>query len=640
MEFNTKIFLPFVTILWAISNLSTQAQIKPSDSALVIPIQESVVSILYNPSNSAVIINNYGIRWTSDSLVIDLGNVDFGVNNYNRIWVSTSNVNNISDNSKFSFYLNNELVQPKLNFNIPLNIAVDSFNNIEAPQSGMFFKNPLPSLVEVFDVQNDDNISKMVSCVIQGVLNQTQAHIYLNLYDHHLSQLKDANLNYSIMDKYNNVKYAGFGSLIKKYKDSFDKLIVWTEDKDWTWCIAQMLAAQQNGIPVTQELKDFILNEFGWDKEIYDIRDKWANKTDAYQWALENLKQNCHRKLSFSAGLRSDYKENPWVIYDYAAASKGFVFFLNEKDDGDKAILENIFQTMNYTVGSSTMGYGADADGDGLNSIINKYNVGFVVSDYYANGSFWCSFPSRSFKQRKGRAIDAQPGKVYVSFIWSDGDNVQFDANILYKMFKNAKRRGEIPIGITMAPGLQELNPKLLEFFYKNRTDNDELMAGPSGFQFIYGDSYNNSTYDAWLALNKQWVRTAGFHTACVWNTADQEKFNRYMSACGLQGVFNGWDTADNKYINNVVSLNQGTHCFNEGDVYNDLSKISPNSSKPIFRNLYLIANNYGAENGYEKLIKELERLETDFPDRYVYLLPMDLCATLKRYIDNNVINY
>ena len=46
---------------------------------------------------------------------------------------------------------------------------------------------------------------------------------------------------------------------------------------------------------------------------------------------------------------------------------------------------------------------------------------------------------------------------------------------------------------MTLAAGLQELNPKLLEFYYKNMTPNDELTAGPSGFQFIYGDYYRRA---------------------------------------------------------------------------------------------------------------------------------------------------
>ncbi|MEB3374198.1 hypothetical protein SFC43_16055 [Bacteroides sp. CR5/BHMF/2] len=35
----------------------------------------------------------------------------------------------------------------------------------------------------------------------------------------------------------------------------------------------------------------------------------------------------------------------------------------------------------------------------------------------------------------------------------------------------------------------------------------------------------------------------------------------------------------------------------------------------------------------YERLIKELEKLDRDYPNTYEYMLPMDLAATIKKYI-------
>ena len=85
-----------------------------------------------------------------------------------------------------------------------------------------------------------------------------------------------------------------------------------------------------------------------------------------------------------------------------------------------------------------------------------------------------------------------------------------------------------------------------------------------------------------------------------------------------------------------IVCVLQGTHCWNEGDVFNDLIKIAPDGTKPIFHNVYLIAANYGGTDGYQRLIRELQKLESYQPNTFEFLLPMDLCATLKNYIENN----
>jgi hypothetical protein len=608
---------------------------KPGQEALLIKMDKSAVSVIYDPSNTAF-FDEDGVRGTSSGLLLDLGEIDFGNKEYDKLWVETSYIGALQEDSRFEFYLDDQLMEPKTDLTIPLNIPPDPYESDRAPQTGMFFKNKYAEQISVFDIRRDDNVSKMVSGVMQGILNQEYARIYLISDGHHITQLDDTGRPYEIEKAYPHWMYGGFASIIGMYGDQFDKLVVWDEEKEWTWCLAQMICAQQKGIPVTETMKDFIVKELKWDKEIEDIRSNWSGRSEAYQWAIERLSENCHKTLSFSAGLRSDYKSNPWRIYDYAAASKGFVFWLDETKADETAMIGKICKKMDYQPGSSTMGYGKSSDGDGLNSAINKYNVGFMVSDYYANGSFWCSYPGKSFSQRKGQAVKAEPGKIYVSLIWSDGDNVQFDANQMYNMFKNAKGRGKIPVGVTMASVLQELNPFLLESFYKNLTSNDELIAGPSGFQFIYGDSYRADGYDTWLDMNRRWIETAGFHTGCLWNTSKQDRFDKYMSTCGLQGIFDGWSKNQYRYINNVVAVNQGAHCWKEGDVYDDLIKTQPNNLKPVFRNVYLITANYGGEGGYERLLRELQRLESHMPNTYVYLLPMDLCATLKRYMDEN----
>lgn len=64
-----------------------------------------------------------------------------------------------------------------------------------------------------------------------------------------------------------------------------------------------MMAAQEHAIPVTEDLKNYIINDLGgWNKEIVDIRGRWTNKNDAYNWAIDNLAVNCHKTLCFSAG--------------------------------------------------------------------------------------------------------------------------------------------------------------------------------------------------------------------------------------------------------------------------------------------------------------------------------------------------
>ncbi len=76
-------------------------------------------------------------------------------------------------------------------------------------------------------------------------------------------------------------------------------MFVYDPDKDWSWYLAQMAAAQQGGLPVTEPLRNDLTSEFGWKGEVEDFRSRWANRIEAYDWALAHLMANCSSQLVF-----------------------------------------------------------------------------------------------------------------------------------------------------------------------------------------------------------------------------------------------------------------------------------------------------------------------------------------------------
>ena len=100
--------------------------------------------------------------------------------------------------------------------------------------------------------------------------------------------------------------------------------------------------------------------------------------------------------------------------------------------------------------------------------------------------------------------------------MWSDGDNLEFDQNPLYKYWHDPAR-GKIPVATPLGPTLQELNPPLLDWYYSKMTDNDELVAGPAGVQFIHIRDFKDDLFPAWCKLNHDWCASAGFHEVYMW---------------------------------------------------------------------------------------------------------------------------
>lgn len=320
-----------------------------------------------------------------------------------------------------------------------LRVSKPKYESSLAPESGQFFKCKMSSEIWVADCRKDSALSKMVATAIQGIINQDSAEVYLFLGDHHVRQLNDTERKYTVLNRDSRAGNAGLQSLLDKYLNRFSYIYVWDTCKDWTWNMALMLSSQNKGIPLTREYADWVVKKYNWKGEVVDLSEEWVNKEAAYNWAIAELMPKCHKNILFSVGLRDDWRGAPWTLYDYATASGGFAFWLDDAQKDEQQIIRNICIAGKYNPGSIVMGYAKS--GDDLLATVNNYGIGYVVSDYYANGSFWSAYPNKSFYQPKGKARKVKPGKIYVSIIFSDGDNLQFDQNALYLMWENDSLR-------------------------------------------------------------------------------------------------------------------------------------------------------------------------------------------------------
>ncbi|HEV2328156.1 MAG TPA: hypothetical protein VGY56_05125, partial [Verrucomicrobiae bacterium] len=484
---------------------------------------------------------------------------------------------------------------------------------------GLFPKMPWATNVYVADCFRNSEDSKLAAYALQGLINQTSAEVFVLDGPFDMQQLKFSGKPFEKLDTFQGDD-SGLLNLFQKYQGQVKKMFVYDSAKDWTWCLALMMSAQQQGIPVTEPVKDELISKFGWKGEVVDLRTKWANDIAAYDWALANLMPNCNKQVVFTPRMR-------YRMCDYVVASKGFAFWLNFKDPVELQEVKKIFSTPGYGVGTSLMSYASD--GDFANEIANPYGIGYVVTGYNANGSFWSSFPDKTYPQQApGKAVEAEPGKVYVSFGWSDGSNLSFDQLPIFDLWHN-KARGTVPVGTTLSPTLQELNPTLLDWYYSQTTTNDDLECAVSGIQYIFPKDYNDKMFPAWCKLTREWSHDAGFLNI-GFNPKDlpKDKLNTFMRLCGsnfgiiqlghpatVRGAQLGGTEPEEALYNNCVKLGQ------------------PNPREPVFLSLdCTVAAFVGKGGGYTAIKNVVDRLEAKFPGRYVFLLPKDQLATMRNY--------
>jgi hypothetical protein len=305
-------------------------------------------------------------------------------------------------------------------------------------------------------------------------------------------------------------------------------------------------------------------------------------------------------------------------------ASKGFVFWLSFKNE-ELAEVKKIFQTRGYTVGTSLMGYASAADE--ANATANPYGIGYVVSDLYANGSFWSSFPNKTYTQARGKVFEAKPGKIYAHIMWSDGDNIQFDQNPLFE-FWHDRARGKVPVATQLSPALVELNSPLLDWYYGKMSANDELVCGPAGFQFIFIRDFPDSLFPAWCRLTRDWCAAAGLHSARIWIAPNPSpKFTTYMTTCGFDGLFGeGW------FIKRGFPPKIETYgAANEEGLYKQFMKVKPDPRAPVFCGFTCIVGGFNKPGGgFSAVKRQIDRLEKENPGIYEFVLPKDQFATIR----------
>jgi GxGYxY sequence motif in domain of unknown function N-terminal/GxGYxYP putative glycoside hydrolase C-terminal domain len=488
--------------------------------------------------------------------------------------------------------------------------------------SGLFPKTPPGTNIYVVNCRNDGKEARRTAFALQGLINQSSAEVYLISNGEGQRSLLLAKEPVQSLTS-PQVENAGLETLFQKYQGHVKTMFLYTPEKDWTWYLALMASAQQDGIPVTEPIENELVSKFGWKGKIEDFRNKWANRIEAYDWALTNLMPACSRRVVFELEMNKP-------LCDYVVASKGFDFWLNPENSDERMETEKIYGTSGYGLGTSLMGYHFDR----ANLIANPYGIGYVVSENYANASFWASFPDKTYLQSPGKAIKAEPGKIYVSMAWSDGDNLAFDQNSLFDFWHDDRARGTIPVATYMSPTLQELNPPLLDWYYSKMTINDELMCGPTGVQFIYVDDFNDHLFPAWCKLTREWCHDAGFHDVRVWLAQDKSpKYLTYMKTCGFDGVL---DVAGGAIRYGYPPRLATREVRSEEDFFDQLVKMEPNPQQPVFFSFTLIVPGfYKQYNGYSAIKRQIDRVEAAYPSRYVFLLPKDEMATIRAYYND-----
>ncbi|MBC9930009.1 GxGYxYP domain-containing protein [Chitinophaga qingshengii] len=351
-------------------------------------------------------------------------------------------------------------------------------------------------------------------------------------------------------------------SLISKYRPEITGLIVYDTAQLHTVNLATMLAKDRRALVVSPRLLSRLTAAPYHLSVVLDLRGQFSSKLQVYQTLYNTYwPQLDHRLL---IGLNPNAHKA--ALREYATALGAAVIWLDPAVPAESALLNNFLASM--PAGGNFMGWWPE-EAPGIERA-SRYGIATIASDWCSNLTLHSGTP----RTTGIKPVPPKPvlqAKLYVAFILSDGDNLQYIEHLMRKLWNNPDR-GAVPMGWTLSPAMVDAMPGALHYYWQTATDNDNLISGPSGYGYTYPNSWpDQSLLDAFVARTEAYNQRAGFRVVTIWNTitggisqnTGQTYARKAPSLLGMtaQNTGGGLTVYDNSLPGMALSCN---YCTNE----------------------------------------------------------------------------
>ena len=372
---------------------------------------------------------------------------------------------------------------------------------------------PAPAETQTLITLNNNTDAEMyLFSSLKGLINRTQPRIFSYEGD----QFAEGDTYW--LDKLG-VKYARATpwNVLTKYKSEISGIIVYDNALNHTVNLAARLAKDYNALIVAPSLVERLTSAPYNFPVLLDLRGMFTSKLEVYQHLYDNYWADTDRRILIS--LSPDHHQAS--LREYAVALGAAVIWLDPNSGNNRAgesKLLNDFLSM-MPPGSNILGWWPE-EAVGVTRVSN-FGFTTIPSDYSTNLTFH-SGTSRLIEPRPMPPKPVLENKIYVAFIISDGDNLQYIEHRMPTFWRNSDR-GSVPIGWTVSPSMVDAMPAALNYYHQSATDNDNLISGPSGYGYTYPNNWvSNSLQDAladFAAKVEEYNVAAGLRVITIWNT-------------------------------------------------------------------------------------------------------------------------
>ncbi|WP_211746110.1 GxGYxYP domain-containing protein [Paenibacillus sp. Marseille-Q4541] len=295
-------------------------------------------------------------------------------------------------------------------------------------------------------------------------------------------------------------------------------------------------------------------------------------------------------------------------LRDYAVANKAMVFWLDSNIPEQKALFEKIMSKVDS--GTPYLGwFSNDVEGEFSSvEIASRYGVYVLAADWFSNMTVFSGTKPNYAKVKTPKQPKLE-NKIYVTYTFTEGDNFQYNQHRMRVMWDDPNR-GKVPINWTSSPLLHEGAPAILNYYYKTATENDLIIAGPSGAGYFYPNAWPDNAFKVFLQQTEKYLQKTGMTIPYVLNRVDSQnvplspfKTESYEKDYNAPGIFLSYE---DKYGVEIigdslpVSTIRGISTVQDGKNVLDDAKANWDGKSPLFVSLGMLAWNMTPTDAFE----------------------------------------
>jgi len=404
------------------------------------------------------------------------------------------------------------------------------------------FATPASTLdaIAVQDLTSKDE--QLTFSALQGIVNRKQPRIYLvdsGAGEGAYTWAETTTANFKDRKTYDR---ANRYELLAKYAKEVSGVVLYNPATSGHYRNLAFTAATQNkALPVTAEVYQAMKDAHVNLKVIVDLTSlKFTTPLEIYRHLYETYWPKSEKRVIISAKPtdRGDFHHTR----DMAAATGAATVWLDTLVPEERELLGKFFNDMKAGEAIALGWYSTERSGI---TTASAYGIGTMPADFYVSSTLF-SGTSHSIKVPVVPRKPALENKVYISIFVSDGDNIQYTQHAMRIGWdRNASLRGKIPLTWTIAPGLVDIGPAIMNYYYGTATAGDCFATGPSGMGYLMpfntlkeegapvGEYLKDPLrMDGYARMTETYLQRSGLRVMTIWDDATPMNRQSYEKHC------------------------------------------------------------------------------------------------------------